>query len=317
MINLTDIVSQYRDIRKRVFTEATVPNVGDSAKASKNKELLKRFVTRVCDEANLHNLQSSSEKAKNALWHNLWTKHRYAGIKADIATKEIHDIEFYFDDYRNFTSSDWDLESHGHTLIKAGPLASDFLNRTGVFSGKQTIGNLPKLKKVVAVANAFNTYFSKNPQAPAISFLCPNTTHDDVWAIHQRLADIGYKGDLTSLHFMMDAGFPVIKPDLVISRLLLDWGWLHFADPTLPHDLTRADLVGKGQYGSRYLYTKKRIYKPIIELANQVAEKVKEEELAGDIGWVTTNPVREFDLFIVKAGQLPEEGTGISRRLYA
>jgi hypothetical protein len=76
------------------------------------------------------------------------------------------------------------------------------------------------------------------------------------------------------------------------------------------------DLEGKGKYGSQYLYTKPVIYKPVIDLAQRVVAQLDSTELIVDIGWATNNPIREFDIFLVKAGQLPEKEWGIERRLY-
>ena len=114
---------------------------------------------------------------------------------------------------------------------------------------------------------------------------------------------------------MMDVGFQVIKPDLVVSRLFLDWGWLHFAIPSLPADMAREDLLGEGHYGTKFLYTKAALYKPIINLVREIVRGINVDVLASDIGWATSNPIREFDIFIVKAGQLPEREYGTERRL--
>lgn len=175
---------------------------------------------------------------------------------------------------------------------------------------------MPKLKKIVTVARAFKRYFDEHPDAAAIEFVTRGMPAGNVWRVHDQLLKAGYTADLTALHFMMDAGFQVIKPDVVISRLLLEWGWLHHAIPSLPADLTRYDLQGEGKYGSRYLYTKPTMYKPVIDLARGIVSDLDVDILVADIGWATNNPMREFDIFVVKAGQLPEREFGIERRLY-
>ncbi|MFM8340918.1 MAG: hypothetical protein ACKN9F_01730, partial [Methylomonas sp.] len=121
---------------------------------------------------------------------------------------------------------------------------------------------------------------------------------------------------LTVLHFMMDIGFQVIKPDIVISRLFLDWGWLHNEITKLPNDLSFDDLQGRGKYGQRFKYTREKMYKPAINLARKIVLNTKKEDLKNDIGWVTDNPIREFDIFLVKYGQQPEKEFGIERTLY-
>ena len=58
------------------------------------------------------------------------------------------------------------------------------------------------------------------------------------------------------------------------------------------------------------------MYKPIIEVALEIVSITKQQELKKDIGWVTCNPIREFDIFIVKYGQKPEKEFGVERTLY-
>lgn len=134
--------------------------------------------------------------------------------------------------------------------------------------------------------------------------------------IHGHLMKIGYRSNLTALHFLMTIGLQVIKPDIVISKLFLDWGWLHKIIPELPQDVCFDDLRGKGKYGSRFQYTSEKMYKPAINLARQIVAITKREDLEKDIGWVTGNPIREFDVFTVKYGQKPEKDFGVERTLY-
>lgn len=316
-MDLQSIVSDYRKLRAEVYERATEPTIYSTDAHTANKETFKHFVLELSSNANLLHFSSASPEARTKLWHHLWTKNRYAGIRANTATIEIRDIEELFDNYEWFSDVDWNLESQGHQVQSAGLLARSFLNRTGQFAGKQTVGNIPKLKKIIHVARDFSTFFKSNPDSPAIDFVTRGRPLHDIWGIHRQLQNNGYKGDLTTLHFMMDVGFQVIKPDIVISRLFLDWGWLHFAAKDLPQNLTRADLVGEGSYGGRYSYTHPRIYKPIINLSRQIIAELSTEDLKNDIGWVSVNPMREFDIFVVKAGQQPEEHFGIARRLYS
>jgi hypothetical protein len=112
---------------------------------------------------------------------------------------------------------------------------------------------------------------------------------------------------------MMDLGFDCIKPDIVMSRLVLARGWLaHFSDQ-LPADLQEADLRGKGKYRNKFLYTNHIVIKPIVNLARAFASQMRQqrETLERDIGWVTSNPIREFDIFMVSYGQRPDPSAGI------
>lgn len=314
MIN--EVRAKYRQIRREVFEQATKPLASSNSSHTSNKARFQARVEAVCSSANLSHWSSTTSEARTALWNHLWTKNRYAGIRAQTASTEIAQLAHLFDNYKWFSDAGWNLESKGHTVQSAGVLARSFLERSGQFKSIQTVGNVPKLQKIVTVARRFKDYFDKHPDAPAIEFVTRKLRTEDTWAVHDQLMDGGYTADLTALHFMMDTGFQVIKPDVVISRLFLDWGWLHYAAPSLPVDIKRSDLVGKGGYGTKYLYTKPAIYKPVINLARKVVEGIAPEDLSADIGWRTTNPIREFDIFIVKAGQLPEKEYGIESRLY-
>jgi len=148
-------------------------------------------------------------------------------------------------------------------------------------------------------------------------FLTNSMNVSDVGPIHTYLMEtVGYTNDLTALHLMMDLGFEVIKPDIVITGLFLTWGWLHQAIPDLPYNLSIDDLHGKGNYKSKYLYTKASMYKPAIDLSRQIVRQVDPKDLKKDIGWTTNNQLREFDIFTVKNGQKPEPNCGIVRRLH-
>lgn len=313
---IDEMRTKYRQVRREVYERATKPVVASDRCHTDNQLRLQERVEAVCNRANLSHWSAATNEARHALWNHLWTKNRYAGIRAQIATNEIAQLTALFDNYSWFCEPGWNIESKGHTVQSAGVLARSFLERTGQFANIQTVGNIPKLQKIVSVARRFKRYFDDYPNAAAIDFVTRSLRSDDTWAVHDQLMESGYTADLTALHFMMDTGFQVIKPDVVISRLFLDWGWLHHAIPSLPDDVTRADLLGKGEFGTRYLYTKPTIYKPVINLARTIVQGVEAGDLTADIGWVTTNPIREFDIFVVKAGQLPEKEYGIERRLY-
>lgn len=307
----------YRKTRKAVYEEATRPQSNNQDIHRQNKERLKTSVEKLCNDADLNKYSGTDKNTATDIWHHLWTKNRYAGIRSQIATTEIGDIESIFDDYERFSGADWDIEASGHTVLRCGRQVHDFLNRTGNFINKQTIGNIPKLVKIVSTARLLMDFLNnKNPNTPVINFIKGRCNDEDVWGIHEHLMKIGYRSDLTVLHFMMDIGFQVIKPDIVISKILLGWGWLHKKIPQLPKDLSFNDLQGKGNYGQRFIYTNEKMYKPIIDLAREIVSQTKQEDLKKDIGWVTRNPIREFDIFLVKYGQKPEKEFGVERTLY-
>lgn len=311
--DLHEMSETYRKKRKAVYEEATRPSLNNPAKHRENKEKLKKKIEDLCAGADLSKYHGKDKETATAIWHHLWTKIKFAGFRAERVAKEIADIESIFDEFDIFLSSDWDIEARGSTLIKGGRQVHDFLNKTGDFSNKRIIANIPKLVKIVSLARLFN---DRSVDTPVLDFIKDGYNDDDVWSIHQHLKNNnGYRGDLTALHFMMDIGFQVIKPDTIISRIFLNLGWLHKIIPELPKDLRDKDLQGKGKYGQKYIYTKEEIYKPIIDLARQIVSNTKKADLRTDIGWVTDNPLREFDIFIVKCGQEPDIEWGIKRRL--
>jgi len=307
----------YRNIRTAVYEEATRPISSDPTTHAQNKAVLRKTVERVSNDAVLNNYRGTDKNTANALWRHLWTINRYAGIRTQIATNEVRDIESIFDDYAIFYGSDWDIEAAGNRVMQCGQQVRAFLDRTGDFAGKQTIGNIPKMVKIVNVARRLKEFLdTKRASTPVLKFVTGNHDEDDVWAIHAHLMEVGYRSDLTALHFLMTIGFQVIKPDIVISKLFLDWGWSHKIIPDLPGDVTFEDFQGKGKYGGRYKYTNERMYKPVINLGREIAAFTRKDDLQQDIGWVTNNPLREFDVFLVKYGQKPEKESGIARTLY-
>lgn len=315
-ISVEEMRAYYRTIRKAVYEQATKPVAGSENTWKENQEKLKRNIIGLSNDANLKSYQGDDEETAKRIWHHLWTKNRYAGIRSTIAGKEINDIQAIFDDYEAFCDSSWDLESKRYEIMKAGDSVRDFLNRTGQFKGCQTVGNIPKLSKIILVARRLKAFMDeKRPEQSVLDFVTDGHSLNDVWLIHQHLLDIGYGGHLTALHFMMDLGFQVIKPDIMISRIFLQKGWFHQAT-NMPDDLSLKDLEGKGKYGSRYLYTKPGMYRSAIDLARKIVEEIDQEALKQDIGWVTDNPIREFDIFTVHYAQVPDKDFGIEQRLF-
>lgn len=315
--DLRDMSEHYRKIRKAVYEEATRPLSNNPDIHRNNKVLMRSLVEKLGNEGDLNKYRGTDKNTATAIWRHLWTKNRYAGIRGQIATTEIKHIESIFDDYESFAGADWNIKASGNTLISGGRQIHNFLNRTGEFAGKQTIGNIPKLVKIVSVARQLTDFMNKKKtNTPVLDFITNGHSDEDVWAIHGHLMSIGYRSDLTVLHFMMDLGFQVIKPDIVITKLFLDWGWLHKIIPGLPVDVSFDDLRGRGKYGTRFQYTNEKMYRPSINLARQIAAVTKNEDLENDIGWVTVNPIREFDIFTVKYGQKPEKDFGVARTLY-
>lgn len=313
---LAEARARYRALRIEVYQEGTRPAGGDAAAHAANQTRLREQVTGLCAAADLDLYRSPAPEARLRLWHQIWTKNRLAGIRPEIAAAEIADIALWFDDYRGFADPCWNLTNKGHEVVFAGPCVQDFLNRTGPFAGLQTVGNVPKLGKLIGIARAFKKFFEVHDAADALAFLTSGLPEDDIWRIQDRLGHLGYKGDLTILHLMRDLGFPVMKPDLVMTRQFLQLGWLADIHPDLPPELSAEDLRGTGSHGTRYFYVARRMYQPVIVFANRLVGGLDAAALQADIGWVTPNPLREFELFMARAGQAPDPASGIARTVF-
>lgn len=316
-IELEQKVKIYREIRKRVWQEATKTANTARIEHHHNQSLYKEFVLELCSKCNLDNHLGTDQQAAQRLWHIMWTVIRYAGIKSNTATNEIRTIKHVFDDYTNFLSSEWDIDTNGHELIAAGKQAMDFKCRRGLFQDCLTVSNWPKNARTVKLARALNRFMqTKSPSTPVIDFITGGQDKRDVWGVLDHLQEINYRAEITGTHLMMDLGFEVIKPDIILSRLFLSLGWTHEVIPSLPKDISLLDLEGLGKYGSKYKYTKRSMFQPVIELARQITSQISPQELKIDIGWVSNNPMREFDFFMVKYGQQPEPSRGIVRTLF-
>jgi len=123
-VTLLQMSEHYRQVRKAVYEEATKPFSNSPAVHVNNKEKLKRKITELCSKANLNLYRGTGKKTTTNIWHHLWTKNRYAGIRAQIATTEIRDIENIFDNFEMFSDCAWDIVAHGHnyhaTIILTG-----------------------------------------------------------------------------------------------------------------------------------------------------------------------------------------------------
>jgi hypothetical protein len=301
---------KFREIRKRVWFEAT-------RNKPENQCKFKKMVVELSDKANLDYWRPNTPQVRSELWMQTVEKIFYAGFDAAKVNAVLDHICHTFGDSAALCSSDWDVPLKSGRLAEgSGSLASEYLAKDGL-EGK--IRHPTKVGKIVKVARFFSEYFEKNREASALSIIMQGKDSEDVWVVSENLDDMGLSGRLTQLHLLMDLGFDCIKPDIVISRLVLSLGWLaHFA-PELPEDLQEADLRGEGKHRSKYHYTNDVVIRPIVDLAREFASRMRQERktLEEDIGWASSNPIREFDIFMVTFGQRPDPRWGIEVQLWA
>jgi hypothetical protein len=300
---------EFREIRKKVWFDGTLGK-------PENQRKLREKVVGLSNKAQLDFWRTNDLDVRVQLWKQFLDKIFYAGFKAATVNAALPDIYRMFGDYKSLCVTEWDVRLDGKQLSAAsGRLALQYLQ---VKDGSQRkICHPMKIRKVVKVARFFAEYFDKHPQAGALSLLMQGEESQDVWLLSDRLTQVGLSGQLTQLHLMMDLGFDCIKPDVVISRLVLRLGWLAHFSQELPADLQEVDLRGDGNYGSKFLYTNGIVIKPIVDLARSFASKMRQREkaLESDIGWVSSNPIREFDIFMVMYGQRPDPSGGIEKQL--
>ncbi|MCD9496871.1 hypothetical protein [Photobacterium carnosum] len=316
-MKINEKISQYRDIRKQVWFDATKVQVTTVEEHLQNQHLFQNFVTGLCSRCQLKVHSGTDEESAKVLWHKMWTVIRYAGIRSNIATNEILSIQDVFDNYQEFLSLDWNIEKHGSKLLFGGNKAIQLRDRTGLFEDKKPIANWSKNQRTVSLARNFNEFMKNKVESTSvIDFITGGMNVDNIWGILEHLQLINYKQRITALHLMMDLGFQTVKPDIVLSRIFMELGWTKDVILDLPSDITIEDLSGKGKYGGKYHYTNPKMYKPVIELARTLVKQINKDDLKADIGWVTDNPIREFDFFIVKFGQEPEPSRGIVKKLF-
>lgn len=232
---------------------------------------------------------------------------------------------------------------------KTGRHAREYFDKTGPFSLPHIRAHGPKLERTVRFAQQFKKYFDEYPTNPAIHYVANRIDPKHIWRVHNHLTKVRkYTGGITALHLMMDIGYNVMKPDKVMAIAYFQLGWLQLITD-LPSWVTESDLTSGKDGGDEdnwmgdededaqpvdsitsstpskkatsknsgpSHYTDERIYKPIVELSRRIALGMRKEDLVADIGWATSNPLREFDLFMVKYGAKPHPAHGLHRTLH-
>ena len=161
---LAEMRQKYYEMRKLVFNDATKPADGNYVQHEENKRKFRSKVTQVCDAANVALYRPGTQQVRTKLWNQLWTKVKYAGNRAQNATKEINSIKGIFDDYRRFADPAWDVKigwngaARKHILLSGGSQVHAFLARSGDFNGLVTNGKLTKLDMIVKVARDYTAF---------------------------------------------------------------------------------------------------------------------------------------------------------------
>jgi hypothetical protein len=141
---LAEMRQRYYKVRRQVCNDATRPAEGNRVRHEENKRKFRSRVTQVCDGANVALYRRGTEEVRTKLWNHMWTKVRYAGIRAQNATREINSIKGISDDYRRFADPAWDVEikwneaTRKHVLVSGGSQVRAFLARSRDYNGLAT-----------------------------------------------------------------------------------------------------------------------------------------------------------------------------------
>lgn len=288
MTTAQEMALVFERIRAAVFLEGTRPSPYDAAKHAANQAKFTGELRCLCEAARLR-----PDMTANDLWGQVWRAIRYAGFVATyVSEHDIPSLEPLLDDFRVLSGPEWhyDPERKQH-----GTAVRDFLSKTGRFAGRKYNKNERKLRRMLAVASVFQSFpvgvrplvalFGEGYDAPG----------DDVfWQAHAHLEKL--VGFTTALHVMMDVGFNCVKPDIWLVRLMCRLGWIEDVLPrSAPEQLIRR------RYGTRPVAVS------VITRARKIASVIH--------AWNPDAPLREFDLVMVKYGQVKGE-MGIERSLH-
>lgn len=118
----------FERIRAAVVQEATRLSPDYPAeKYAANQAKFKADLQELCSDARLR-----PDMAVDDLWFHVWTKIRYAGIRAAFASGEIDRLRPFFNDFRVLTSPEWYFDPNRTAHGKA---VREFLDRSGRFAG--------------------------------------------------------------------------------------------------------------------------------------------------------------------------------------
>jgi len=149
----------------------------------------------------------------------------YSGFRAATVDAKLSVIDECFPDYK--------------TVASYGP---QDLSR--IMSDDRMIRHEKKLKGCIDNARAFrDTVDEYGSFQLYLDSFAPQLSFKNLMALRRDLTKFAYLSKITSLHFLMDIGFPVLKPDRVVMRIFHRLGFLK--DETVTeHQILSAVEVG-------------------------------------------------------------------------
>jgi len=171
-----------------------------------------------------------------------------------------------------------------------------------------------KIDKYVRIARKFKKLNEEEGIEYPLKYFVGDMEHKNLssieeshlWEIHKKFESL--LGKITALHLMMELGFWVIKPDIVMTKLFHRGGFLN--------NLNEDQILDKNDK-NKYKYTNKTVYKEMINVGRKIADQIKKDlKPKNQLGRLAEkNIIRALDLFLVKFGQEPDPKCGITRNL--
>jgi DNA-3-methyladenine glycosylase I len=139
----------------------------------------------------------------------------FSGFKAVIVSKKMPTIDEHFPDYKT-------VAGYGEKELDA--IAEDPLMIRNIKKIEACRDNAKTLKDIVARNGSFSRY---------VESFAPKASFENLMRLREDLIQrFRYLGGVTSLHFLMDIGMPVVKPDLTVMRMFHRLGIIEHEKPT-------------------------------------------------------------------------------------
>jgi hypothetical protein len=282
----------YKELRRLLIEQGTAV-ANDDHQSRINKNRFQEQLKFACESAHLDlDLEASR------VWRILWAIPRYAYARADyVSQQDVPSLQSIPDlsSWELMASPAWLVEGDYRHAVPNGEKARLFCK--GAYNTPTRSYNRAahRLLRLTKTAQFLLSHASIGMPPLRAMFPKYDGSAQSVIEVHRKLATI--LGKLTALHVMMELGFPVVKPDRWLTRIVISLGWL---EPLFLRNMTRAAIDR--------IYGSPKCFWAAINMAAELAHALETEALYG-------NALREIDLVLVKYGQDPEVGWGLVRRM--
>jgi DNA-3-methyladenine glycosylase I len=152
----------------------------------------------------------------------------YSGFKAEEVEKRLPTIDKYLADYHL-------AATYGKSDIE------------GMLADPEMIHNRRKLDACVKNAKLFRDIVAKSGSFEKyVNAFSPKASFANLMKLRKDLQRFGFLAGITSLHFLMDIGLPVLKPDRAVTRIFFRLGLIE------SEGITEAQLLKIVEVGHRF-----------------------------------------------------------------